>query len=54
MQDGTEVYLGTATRAHPAVIQEMEKAKSSRDNSDQVEKCKNRHTQRTLQSVKPA
>ena len=54
MQDVIELSLGTARRAHAAILQEMEKGKLSWEDSDQVEKCKNCHTQCMLTSVKPA
>ena len=50
MQDAIELSLGTARKTHAVVLQEMEKAKFTRNEPDLVEKCKNR--QRMLQSVK--
>ena len=54
MQDAIQLSLDTARRAYAAVLQEMEKAKLAWEDSDQVEKCKNCHTQRMLTSLKPA
>ena len=54
MQDATELSLGTARRAHAAVLQEMKKGKLSWEDSNHVEKCKHRHTQCMLTSGKPA
>ena len=52
MQDAIELSLGTAPKAHAVVLQEMEKGKFTWNDFDLVEKCKNRHTQRMLQTVK--
>ena len=54
MQGAIELSLGTARSSHAAVLQEMEKGKKIWEDSDEVEKCKNRHTQCMLTSVKPA
>ena len=47
-----ELSLGTAHKAHAVVLQEMEKGRFALNGTDLVEKCKNRHTQRMLQTVK--
>ena len=52
MQDAIELSLGTARKAHVVVLQEMEKGKFTWNEFDLVEKCKNRHTQHMLQTVK--
>ena len=52
MQDVIELSLGTAQKAHAAVLQGMEKGKFTWNGPDLVEKCKNRLTQRMLQTVK--
>ena len=54
MQDAIELSLGTTRRTHAAVLQEMKKGKLFWVDSDQLEKCKNRHTQLMLTSVKSA
>ena len=52
MQAAIELSLGTARRAHAAVLQEVEKGLISWENSESIEKCRIRNTQRLLQSVK--
>ena len=52
MQDAIELSLGTARKAHAVVLQEMEKGRFTWNDTNLVEKCKNRHTQRMLQTVK--
>ena len=54
VQGAIELSLGTARSSHAAVLQEMEKGKIFWEDSDEVEKCKNSHTQRMLTSVKPS
>ena len=52
MQDAVELSLSTARRAHAAVLQELERGLTSWEDTENVEKCRVRYTQRLLQSVK--
>ena len=52
MQDAIELSLGTARRAHAAVVQEIERGLVSWEDTENIEKCRVRYTQRLLQSVK--
>ena len=52
MQDAIELSLGTARRAHAAVVQEIERGLVSLEDTENIEKCRVRYTQRLLQSVK--
>ena len=52
MQDAVELSLGTVRRAHAAVLQEIERGLVSWEDTENIEKCRSRYTQRLLQSVK--
>ena len=52
MQDAIELNFQTAKRAHAIVLQEIEKGKVTWDDLDQIEKLKNRFTQRLIQNPK--
>ena len=52
MQDAIELNFQTAKRVHAIVLQEIEKGKVTWDNLDQIEKIKNRFTQRLVQNPK--
>ena len=52
MQDAVELSLGTARRAHAAVLQEIERGLISWEDTENLGKCRIRYTQRLLQSVK--
>ena len=52
MQDAIELNFQTAKRVHAIVLQDIEKGKVTWDNLDQIEKIKNRFTQRLIQNPK--
>ena len=52
MQDAIELNCQTAKRAHAIILQEIEKGKLTWDNLDQIEKIKNRFTQRVVHTSK--
>ena len=52
MQDAVELSLGTVRRTHAAVLQEIERGLISWEDTENIEKCRVRYTQRLLQSVK--
>ena len=52
MQDAVELSLGMARRAHAAVLHEIESGLISWEDTETLEKCRVRYTQRLLQSVK--
>ena len=52
MQDTVELSLGTVRRTHAAVLQEIERGLISWEDTENIEKCGVRYTQRLLQSIK--
>ena len=52
MQDAVELSLGMVRRTHAAVLQEVERGLISWEDTESIEKCRVRYTQRLLQSVK--
>ena len=49
MQHAVELFSSTARRAHAAVLQEVEKGRVDWSKMEQIEKIKNRYTQRLVQ-----
>ena len=50
IQDVVELNFLTVKRAHAAVLQEIEKGKLNWDKLEEIEKTKNRYTQRLVQN----
>ena len=50
MQDVVELNFPRVKRAHAAVLQEIEKGKLNWEQSEEIEKTKNRYTQRLVQN----